>query len=370
MWICSVLIVAYLYYNWHVDLNYIGIVERRSHSLGPQEPGKIHSVLVNVGDRVEKDQVLAILDMPDLKASLTHLRNEFKEIQTLHHSQKVFQEMAVLNLRMQTENEVSGLIDRLSLIESKSAELNGLNQEIDRLRDAELAGLGYSRDLSALIIQRDALEGYLREQRSEFHRFSSQLKGVRDSRESLENADLDSLTRSLLLEHLEYSESIRREIILTEYKIQMRTIYSPSEGYVTEVLAHPGDVVQDFDSLVVVEELAPKYLTVYLPEKTKLIPTPGTEVRIFSSRQRSFNTTGIVTFVHPGFTQADKRLSFRGMQFWARKIRVELTEVHQLLPGEVVTVRIKNHRPKDSDLSAADLGTESLSLIQRETIDL
>jgi len=67
------------------------------------------------------------------------------------------------------------------------------------------------------------------------------------------------------------------------------------------------------------------------------------KVSICSSRDRKFNTTGAVTFVHPGFTRAANRLSFRGEIFWARKIRVALPEDHKLLPGEVVSVRIENH---------------------------
>ena len=36
-------------------------------------------------------------------------------------------------------------------------------------------------------------------------------------------------------------------------------------------------------------------------------------------------------------------MTFRGIDFWARKVRVELEEGNTLLPGEIVTVRIKNH---------------------------
>jgi hypothetical protein len=134
----------------------------------------------------------------------------------------------------------------------------------------------------------------------------------------------------------------------------MRTIYSPCDGFVTDILAHPGNVVQDFDSLIVVEETKPGYLTFYLPEKSKQVPEEGMTVRIFSSRKSAFNTTGIVTFVHPGFIKTNGRLSFRGQTFWARKVRVKLAEDHQLLPGELVKVKILGHR-KQKDRQAASL---------------
>lgn len=343
LWISAILVVAFLYYNWHIDLNYIGIVQQKSHTLGPQEAGKVNSVMVQVGDLVAKDQVLAVMEMPDLNRSLTHLRDELGTIQKVYSSEESMQNAAAQTLRLQTENEILDLIEKLSVIESKSAELNSLNAEIKRLENAEMAGLGYSRDLSALIIQRDAAEAYLRAQRLEFDRLTKRVEAIRESRAHFENAGFDSLTQLLMLEHLEYAESIRQQIILTEHRIQMRTIVSPCDGYVTEIVANAGDIVQDFDSLLVVEEIQPEFLTVYLPEKTKVMPEPGTEVRIFSSRDREYNTTGTVTFVHPGFTKADERLSFRGLRFWARRVRVKLSPDHSLLPGEVVTTRMNNH---------------------------
>ncbi|MBN1893682.1 biotin/lipoyl-binding protein [bacterium] len=339
----ALLLLFYLYSSWIVNKNYIGIVERKSHYLGPQEPGRIKSLFVDIGDAVKKDQVVAVLDNTDLLLNLRHLQNEFGQIQRLGRAQREHLSMSVQRLRLQMENEASDLIERISLIESKNAELSGLNAEIERLEKAEKAGLGYSRDLSALIIERDAVESYLRQQREELGRLSKNMEGIRRSRRMLAQADLDSMTKSMVLEQMEHAEELRREIVLTENRIQLRTLVSPCDGYVTDLNARQGDVVQDFDSVITVEETLPKYMTVYIPEKAALKPEPGMKARIYSSRDRKFNTSGTVTFVHPGFTRAANRLSFRGEIFWARKIRVALPEEHALLPGEVVSVRIENH---------------------------
>jgi len=346
IWLVALIVVGALYYRYKIGINYIGVVEKKSHSLGPQEPGKIQAVFVQVGDRVKKDQVVAVLDMTDLTVSLDYLQEEFNQIQKLHKSQLDYNTITLQRLRMQAENEFTDLISRLSLIQSQIVELNGLNREIERLERAEQAGLGYSSNLSDLVIRRDALESFLKEQRYELNHLSNKLGEIRKSRKQFEEADIDSMTKSFLLEQLEYPEAIRREIVFTEHRIQMRTIYSPCDGVVTDILAYPGNVVQDFDSLIVVEEIKPGYLTLFLPEKSKQVPEEGMTVRIFSSRKSAFNTTGIITFVHPGFVKTNGRLSFRGQTFWARKVRVKLAEDHQLLPGELVKVRILGHRKK------------------------
>ncbi|MCU0644645.1 MAG: efflux RND transporter periplasmic adaptor subunit, partial [bacterium] len=250
------------------------------------------------------------------------------------------------------------LIERLSLIESKSTELAGLNAEIERLKNAEQAGLGHSRDLADLILQRDALLSYLREQRKNLESQSQQVEKTRQSRKFLEAANIDSMTKSLLTERMEYAESLRRLVAETEYRISLRTIVAPCDGFVTEILARSGDVVDAFIPILAVEELKPAYLDVYIPEQSTLQPEPGMTVEIFSSRTREYNTTGVITFVHPGFTQASERLSFRGQFFWARKVRVELPKDHHLIPGEVVNARITTKVNHKNNLSSAVIASE------------
>lgn len=356
LWIFAFLIVGYLYHHWYVDKNYIGIVEKRIHTLGPQEPGRVQSLLVEVGERVSKDQVLASLDVTDLNQNLQSLQSEFSQIQTLNHAQKDHYAMVVQRLRLESENEATALIERMALIKSKNTELDGLNAEISRLKEAEKAGLGYSSNLTTLVIQRDALVSYLAELRKEADRLSAKLDRIRKSRGLFEKADDDSMTQSLLLDQMEYTEMVRREILETQNRIRMRTILAPCDGFVTAINARPGDVVQEFDSLLVVEEALPRYLIVFLPETSTLEPATGMKVKVNSARNRKFSTTGIVTFVHPGYTQASKRLTFRGINFWARKVHVQLAEDNHLLPGEVVTVRIGNHMSQD-DLYAMGIVT-------------
>ncbi|UCE06655.1 MAG: efflux RND transporter periplasmic adaptor subunit [bacterium] len=359
LWIVALAIILYLYQNWHIDKKFIGIVERKSHLIGAQESGKVHHMLIAIGDQVKKDQVMAILDISDLKTNLNQLKRELTSIQRLEGAQRDRFSILVQRMALQLENEASDLMDRLSLIESKSTELAGLNVEIERLKNAEQAGLGHSRDLSNLILQRDALASYLKEQSKDLEFQTQKLEKTRQSRKILEDADVDSITKSMLLEQMEYAESLRRQIAATEHRISLRTIVAPCDGYVTEMFARAGDVVEAFVPILTVEELKPMYLDVYIPEKSNLQPEPGMMVEIFSSRKKEYNTTGVITFVHPGFTRASERLSFRGQMFWARKARVELSKDHYLIPAEVVNTRIRKHIKSKDYLSLKAIASQN-----------
>jgi multidrug resistance efflux pump len=340
LWLIALGIVLYLYYNWQIDKNYIGIVERKAHLLGAQESGRIKSMFVTIGSQVQQDQVIAILDISDLKTHLSNLRRELDQIQNLTRAQINEYSLQIERWKLELDNDALALMDRLSMIESKSAELASLNTQIKRLQDAGSAGLGYNRDLVELIIQRDALESYLREQSKVLKDQNQRIAAARQSRQFLESADIDSISKSMLLERLERAEDLRREIDATEYRIHLRTIVAPCDGYVTELLASTGDVVEEFIPFITVEESKPSYLVVYIPENDKQKVEPGMPVKIYSTRNKRYNSSAVVTFVHPGFSQADQRLSFRGQIFWARKVHVELNQDHNLVPGEMVYVRI------------------------------
>ncbi|MFC2134224.1 HlyD family secretion protein [Bacteroidota bacterium] len=352
LWLCALLIILYLFSNWHIDKQFIGIVERKSHQIGAQESGKIQTMLVAIGEQVKKDQVLAMLDISDLTTQLGRMKKELAGIQEMAGAQRDLYSINAQRVLLQLDNEASELMDRLSQIEAKSTELVGLNNEIERLKNAEKAGLGYSRDLSSLIMQRDALASYLHEQSKDVEFQKEQLEKTRKSRKIFETTDVDSISKSLLIEQMEYTESLQREVAATEHRINLRTILAPCDGYITELLGLPGDIINAFDPVIIVEELKPRFLDVYIPESSTLLPEAGMKVEIFSSRNSDYNTTGLISFVHPGFAQASERVSFRGQVFWARKVRVELPSDHQLIPGEVVTARLVNNGNNFSFFSA------------------
>ena len=369
LWIVALLAVGYLYFTWHIDKKYIGIVDRKTHLIGSQEAGRIHTLLVQVGDHVQPGQVLAVLDISDLKTQLAHLRSELARIEDLADVQRNQYLAELQRQKLQLDNEALELLDRISLIESKSIELESINALISRLQNAEEAGLGYNPDLAELIIQRDALQAYLQQQSQIDEASIPKLNALQgEPADFLTTDQLDSISHSMLTERFEHAEEIRRAIALNEHRIHLRTLRSPCEGYIIEIMEGKGDIVQEFVPVMTMEESRPRNLTVYIPEKSVVQPEPGTTAKIYSTRRHNDHSIGRVSFLHPGFTLADERLSFRGRIFWARKVDVELPENHALIPGEMVYVRFPNgarNGPAHSAGISPDK-TQSLSEPMRE----
>jgi multidrug resistance efflux pump len=360
-WAIALLAVLFLYYRYHITKDLVGIVETKTHLLGAQEPGTIRNILVSVGEKVSQGQVLATLDISDLEIEKNQLKEELTNIQNLKEAQQDHLALEFQRMGLQLENEASDLADRLSILEAKSTELSGLNAEIDRLKKAEEAGLGHSRDLADLVLRRDALASYLREQSKDLQLQNQKLNKTRRTRQSLAEVDTDSIVKSMLLRPMERAEELRRQIALTEHRMCLRTIIAPCNGHVVEMFAHPGDVVQEFTPILSVEESNPRYLVVYVPEKSNMQPELGTQVKIFSGRSKHYNTIGLVTFVHPGFSMTPERLSFMRQVFWARRVHVALNENHALLPGEIVHARISNKTDDSGYFSMGVQASESSS---------
>ena len=356
---------VYLFFSWQIEKNFLGIVERRTHVVSAQESGRVQILLVKPGDQVAENQLLAVLYFSDLKSNLENLRAELARLQSLEQARRTAYTMQIERLRLRLDNEAAGLLERMAMLESKSAELAGVNSLIQRLQTAQDAGLGYNRDLADLYIQRDVLLAYLKELRQDSGNQKQQAERLSESSQSLQNADLDDLSQAMQAEGLEHTEELRRRIVEIEHQINIRNIVAPCDGYITQVTAGPGDVVKAFDQILTVEETHPSRLIVYIPEHSKQQPEIGNPVRIYSSRSRKFATTGTVAFIHPGFTRAEDRISFRGQVFWARKIQVDLKGDHQLVPGEVVTVRIGNYQQNftntlSTNVSAAESAAASI----------
>ena len=177
--------VLYLYYRWHINKDYLGIVETKSHVIGTQEPGKIQKMFVQVGDAVKEGQVLATLDVTDLKLEIAQLQDELNMLQEYKKAQQDYSRLEFKRKGLQLENEAFDLSERLSLLESKKTEMSVLNDEIQRLVEAQQAGLGYSRDLADLKLRRDALASYLREQSKELQSQSQKLTETRMTKKIL-----------------------------------------------------------------------------------------------------------------------------------------------------------------------------------------
>jgi multidrug efflux pump subunit AcrA (membrane-fusion protein) len=176
-------------------------------------------------------------------------------------------------------------------------------------------------------------------------------------------ADRDTVLTSLLGDRMERIYDTLHQLTLIEQRMEYRIVKAPCGGRVVEVNVRVGSTVDAFATILTVEDPLVSFVEVYVPETQDRRVQVGQVVEIYSRRSDKFNTTGRISFVHPGFSPMPERLWLRGQMLWARKFRVELEPDHVLLPGESVRVRILGRQTDEAGTSGSSTFPEENSTI-------
>ncbi len=325
LWALAGVTAAYGYWQWKTDPFLVGTVVSNFRTVGAREGGKVEQVLVSIGDHVTAGQILARLDNSDLSAEKKLLQEELASLESVMAAdrQRYNLEYDLLRLRVS---------EQYAAVQADLAELDALSREIRVLQQAEEAGLGHDRDLTEMTIRRDALRRSVTEQ-SAF--LSPEVRELQ-----VEDSGAEGILTSLLGDRMESIHETVHSLLLIDQRMEFRTVRSPGEGLVVEILGLAGSTVEAFAPIVTVEDMRASYVEVYVPETKDTRINQGQRVEVYSKRSDQFDATGRIDFVHPGYAPMPERLWLRGQMLWARKLRVALAPDHSLLPGEAVRVQI------------------------------
>ncbi len=339
VWLFIAGVAAYFFHQWYFASNYLGLMETRRHTLGVPEAGKIGALQVRVGDEVKPGQLLASLDNQELERQKTILEETLKELERGFPADERRFALEFQQLQLALEADLSNLAETKALFASRRAELKSINEEIERLRTAENAGLGHTPDLTRLLLRRAWLERYVAEANASERAIERKVQAQQAESGVTLPDDEKKLVQSGLSERSLAVSELRTEIALLEERIHARSLHAPCIGRVVDVLAWESDTLAAFQPWIVIEETRSNHLQMYIPETADTSIATGTRVEI-TPRRRSLDIFGgTVVFVHPGFEAVPERLTFRNQIFWARKVRVKLDDGHPFLPGEAVHVR-------------------------------
>lgn len=337
-WALAGVAVLLIYFRYETNSDFIGLVESRTHVLGVREEGRIAVIHVVQGQNVAAGQVLLELDMSDLDAEEALLRAELSRREAQLNADRIRFGLEFDKLLTQREADALNIYLKHTDLVEKKAELDSVKQEIARLQSAQDAGLGRSRDLSDLIIRRDTLERVIAAQKPILK--SKGAGSGDDGRDKV--AEREEVVRSMLGENHEKMNEIRVNLQIVQARRANRTIISPTDGRVVNLVNMAGDTVDNFVPVINIEETAINYVDAYVPETSGQLPQIGQRVNLYPHRQMAQNATGVIVAVDPGYQAIPLRLSFRGNLYWARKFRIQVDRPHALMPGEAVRVEMQD----------------------------
>ncbi len=343
-WLLCALVTLAVYQTYAVDADFLGVVETRTHKLSAQESGRIQNILVALGDPVSANQLLVRIDTSDLDAEQDWLKHELKRLEDMESADRSRYALEYEKLRLQSDADLSRLEQWRSDLEGKKAELRSVNTAIERLEQAQQAGLGRAKELTDLTIRRNALNQLISKQTTALKRKTPSRKTRTTNQDGAEG---DRVVLSMLGERLERINEIKLRLKIIETRKDRSQVITPCAGRVVKINYMPGDAVEAFQTILTVEEPHAEFIDVYVPETSNRTPHLNERVAVFPHRTGTFDSEGTVVFVDPGFSAVPERLAFRKLIYWARKFRVQLDANHHLMPGEAAHVRLLgSHLPR------------------------
>ncbi len=129
-------------------------------------------------------------------------------------------------------------------------------------------------------------------------------------------------------------------------RIDTHILRAPIDGQVTAMLAHAGDYVQAGAMLATVSPVTTNRVTAFLPEQLALSTHVGALVTVYrlasaERPQRAF--PGTIVSLSATISEAPRRhRRIPSYPVWGRGLTISLTDDAQLIPGEAVTLSLRD----------------------------
>jgi HlyD family secretion protein len=230
-------------------------------------PGRVSAVEVDVGETMEKGQLIAVLSLPTLE---TERDNAQRKLETLREQYRRQSEFAAVDLLRRRENTAAA-------IATLEAKIRGNKEHLTFLRSLYKT------------LQEELQKGYVTRQQVEEAR--SEIFSTQQSIQDAENQISDSRTAQIEYENEQANAlaQLEEQVLAAESDLQQimvsldteRLIYSPVSGIVTELDVKPGTLVETDAQIAVIEEVGYDLdaITFFEIGKGKTI-NPGMQARV------------------------------------------------------------------------------------------
>ncbi len=258
-----------------------GHVEATETRLAPEQGGRVLTLTIKEGDRVEPGQVILTLDRRDLELALQRARAD--QAQAEAQLRLVQAGSRVEDIR-QAESQLAAAQADVS---AAGAELRSAEQDLQRFEMllANNSGSQKQRDDAATrkALAADRVIAAENRARSQGETLARLRAGAR--REEVDVA------RTHVAAAATY-------IAVLEKQIADTTLASPVSGIVTQKLVEPGEVIAPRTPIAIVVDLDAAWADVFVPEPTVPALRLGQSATIFTDAGGS-GIAGIVTYISP-----------------------------------------------------------------------
>lgn len=348
VWLGAAAGAGWLYFGESWRGHALAYDDIREIKVSPSVAGRLATLTVEQGARVEQGQLIAALDSGDLEARIRLARAEVARLKTrvdaereaLIQEQQDRRSQAVVR-RISYDSEgrrLRGDLEKLVTDQSGDrAEADSFTPQIDRLKPL----------VEGRLITADRLDEMLRKRAVLEKRLAAREEAIRDTRREidawakLEPAKLPEQTIEARL--LPFEQELRsQEAKIAELELDRGKyrILSPVTGFIHVISTRPGEWCSAGQELAQIVVPRPGCMTAYLTDRQVPAVTVGTRATLRPRDRSGTALEGRVSMVGVRIEQVPFRLrSIPTIAEWGRVVSISVDAKSEPLPGEIYDVR-------------------------------
>ncbi len=297
--------------------------EERQHQIGSLQTGRIKSLNVSLGQRVQVGDIIAVLENRALELERDRLRAALTQAQAQLSAQQDIERAQLQRGQLQAV--------RLHADEQRSrAELREINKRVSRLQALQAEQLVRAAEVEAARQRQKALAADLATRPTGSTRTLS-LMGLRPRPASEQEARLEDRMAPFRAAIAVHETSLRQ----VEQDLAELTLRAPVEGTVSVVLQQVGDVVRAGMPIVTLVTARPGYVIGYVPERQSRRLAVGDRVGLRRYGSFGGRVSAQIVELAPTLEAAPARLSAKlTLPFFVRRVVIRMDQPQALLPGE------------------------------------
>jgi multidrug resistance efflux pump len=320
-----------------------GIAEAREFTVSSYENGRIVSMEVAPGQKVERNQILASLDKGTLEQEIKVAEAELRELESQVPAKGKSLEVSGLESGRAFQSDMEKAAGELESARAAcrriQVELSGTQQEYDRQRDLVQRHLASADRMHSLQVQLaalqqesdscpsqiEALEATKQAAQKRFDEWRFSLEGNSDR-----NAHREQL-KPILLRSRRQQEYLQ----LLKMRAENLVLRSPADGYVAGIDAASGDVVVAGEPLIVIVEASPRQVIAYLDENRRCPVAAGDTVILRPRNKEASPMQGTVVSVSSTVSKLPQRFWMSpNRPQWGKQVFIRADSSRTLIPGE------------------------------------
>lgn len=341
-WVMWIALIVGAFFTWRgmgSGLAVRGFAEAIPYQLSSVEPARVESLLVQLGERVQQGQVVAVLDARaidgELRAAEAEKARVLAEIAKAELEAKTTRTDALRGIAGNQAEVERSLREAKTRLETAKAELTALKSELARQRQAVKEGLMRAADIAELEIRQVALTRNVAEEQAAVKVYEAQSESAGKLGTTDEPAWIEAAVAPLQAELKVYEGQARA----LEARRDQHVLRAPADGQVTAIHGRPDSTVTPGMPLLEIMPDTPGRIVVCLTEDVHAPVSVGVgalarpqAARDRELRGRAVSVTSVVELPMRCWRE-------RQTPVWGRLVTVELSPPAMITPGESFEVR-------------------------------